>query len=975
MAAFSWVIGWTLLFSSIASFPAFYKISRHERVMKERKTLFDYFKLPLKKPELPKDTFFSDGLEPFDLSSSDTPAKSDFVGAETKRKKLRDEDSDPQSFLARGSIESPFGPSEVGHEEQNEAPLDLDEDGRESLFSSENRSNARANTGSSEEKRSTLEAERFSFLVDVRDKNGLKRGEEGYDPSTLHIPESAYRKFTPFEKQFWDIKKNYFDAIVFFKKGKFYELYEDDAEISAKLFDLKVTDRVNMKMTGFPEGSFEYWAKRFLERGFKIARVDQSENMIGKQIREKEEASSKAKIINRELKEVITQGTIYNLDFLPSPMPVYVMAAEADGHCYAGECDGRVHLSVLLYDASTSDISYSSFCDDEKLHKLRTILSQHEVKEVISSIPIGAAISRIAPDRTRLVSDKKYSFSNEREYLCYTYLHNYMKSLKRENALNSARIREITNDKKFMVLDDTTLRNMEIFRNNYDKTDEKTLFKAINFCTTPFGQRLLRRWVMAPLMSRDEIVERQKMAQLLSRADASGIKEELGRIGDAERLLSRLNNGNPTLRDLRAFLASMEACGSAADAIIRALANAGEPGHPFLESLRECGPRTRSVLEAYLESYRITESEIEPGAKNADELCALLDEKRSIEEKLDGYLKKQRTVLGCRTMKFKDVGREVFQIEVPKDTVLPSDYFILSTTKTTKRFYSRELKALVNTFLECEERIFQSQGSLLRRAVDALSPHTMLFYQVFSLLAHVDCYLSFNTFASRVRSSLPVFSDVLSVAGMTNPIHPDFVPNDYVAERRILVLTGPNMGGKSTFLRSMCLNIILSQIGMGVCCDRMGTPIFDRIFTRIGASDNLLRGESTFMVELSETSSILRNSTERSFIVIDELGRGTSTRDGECIARAVLEYLKTKNNHVLFSTHYHKVVGETAGVANGYMSSTIKDENIVFLYKLVDGLSLDSHGLYVARMAGVPESVVKRASEIKHRMMRQSCAT
>jgi DNA mismatch repair protein MSH6 len=920
--------------------------------MKEQRTLFDYFKLPLKKQKPSKDASFSDSIESFDLSPGTTPTRSDFVEADAKRRRLREDgDSDLESTFFRSSIESPFAVGETG------------EDGGKSVLAGEESRCASADIlGSAQGK---LE-ERFSFLVDIRDKNGLRKGEDGYDGSTLYIPGSAYRRFTPFEKQFWDIKKEHFDTIVFFKKGKFYELYEDDAEISAKLFDLKVTDRVNMKMTGFPEGSFEYWARRFLERGFKIARVDQSESMIGKQIREKEEPLGKAKdkIINRELKEVITQGTIYSPEFLSSSMPVYLMVAEADGHCYAETCEGSLHVSVLLYDASTSEISYSSFCDDKDMHKIKTILSQHEVREIISSFPIDNAVSRVAPDKARFICDRRYSFGNEREYLCYIYLHNYMRSLRREDALSNVRIKEIESGKRFMTLDDITLRNMEIFRNNYDRTDEKTLFKAINFCITPFGQRLLKRWVMAPLMDRDEIAERQRMAQMFSEVEVSEIKECLKRIGDVERLLSKLNNGNPRLKDLRGFICSMEMCADAMGAISRALTHRSS----FMDAVGACSLKAREFLSSYAESYRVTENEIEPGVKNTDELCILLEEKRNIEKQLDEYLQRQKIALKCPGIKFKDVGKELFQIEVPKDALLPPDYFILSTTKTSKRFYSRELKALVNAFLECEERIFQSQGSLLRRAVDALSPHFTLFYQVFSILAHVDCYLSFNTFASRARYSLPVFADTLSVAGMTSPVFPGLVPNDYVTCRKILVLTGPNMGGKSTFLRSMCLNIILSQVGMKVCCERMATPIFDRIFTRIGASDNLLRGESTFMVELSETSSILRDSTERSFIIIDELGRGTSTRDGECIARAVLEYLKRKNNHVLFSTHYHKIVGQSTGVSNGYMSSAIREGSIVFLYKLVDGVAMDSHGLYVARMAGVPESVVARAEEIKLRL-------
>lgn len=890
----------------------------------ERKTLFDYFKLPKKRETV--DVSHSDGLDAFSFSSDCGSVNSDPVLQESKRRRADDGDGD-EGFGGdiRNSLESPFVESEAAVGE-----------------------------------------ERYRFLADVRDRNGRRRGEEGYDPSSLFIPEAEFGRLKPFEKQFWNIKKDYFDTLVFFKKGSFYELYEDDAVIGARLFDFKIVNRVNMKMCGFPENSVDYWARRFLEQGYRIARVEQSENMIGKQIREKEDRSAKReKIIHRELREIITQGTIYNGDYLQSAMPVYLMAAAVDDMCYSEVCEGKIHTSVVLYDASVSEVYFSSFCDDEERHGIKTILSQYDVKEVVSEFPIEG-IPRTLPDKTPAVSDRKYSFSNEREYLCFLYLTNYMKSLKRPDALKSVRVAEMVGGRRFMVLDDITLRNMEVFRNSYNGTDEKTLFRAINLCTTPFGQRLLRRWLMAPLMDRDEIVKRQCMAQAFADADGMEIRRALGSVGDAERNMARLHNGNSTLKDLNSFLCSVEACGKVFDAVHAALGTDAGAGSEAVQRAGAYSLKIDETLRWYRSLYRISEGEISPGEENNDELCVLLDEKRMVDDELGEYLERQRTRLRCRTLRYRDVGRDVFQIEAPKELDVPGDYFIVSSTKAVNRFYSGELKELVRRHVECEERIFQSKGMLLRRAVEALSPHTMMFHQLFSEVAHIDCYLSFAAFGQ--GKSLPDISSRLSLAVMSNPIYPDFVPNDYAAEKRVLVLTGPNMGGKSTLLRTMCLNIILSQMGMKVCCKRMETPLFDRIFTRIGASDNLAKGESTFMVELSETANILRHSSERSFIAIDELGRGTSTRDGECIAMAVLEYLRHRGSHVMFSTHYHKIVGQMEGISNGYMSSVIRGRDIVFLYKLVSGLSLDSHGLYVARMAGVPDPVVERAEEVRRQL-------
>jgi DNA mismatch repair protein MSH6 len=266
----------------------------------------------------------------------------------------------------------------------------------------------------------------------------------------------------------------------------------------------------------------------------------------------------------------------------------------------------------------------------------------------------------------------------------------------------------------------------------------------------------------------------------------------------------------------------------------------------------------------------------------------------------------------------------------------------------------------VKEYVECEERIFQSKESLLKRSVQSLLPHANDFHRVNDVLSKLDCFISFSTYSKVVPNlSLPMFGEELDIEGARNPIYFNNTENDLNFDgHKILLLTGPNMGGKSTLLRSVCLNIILSQIGMKVPCKRMNTRIFDRIFTRIGASDSLERGESTFMVELAETSKILNESTKDSFIVIDELGRGTSTKDGESIARAVLEFLKERGVYVLFSTHYHGMVEAVDVVKKGYMNSVICGEDVVFLYKMVGGVCNDSHGISVAKMAGVPDTVI-----------------
>ncbi|TBU15903.1 MutS-like mismatch repair ATPase [Ordospora colligata] len=825
---------------------------------------------------------------------------------------------------------------------------------------------------------------RYRFLVDVRDKDGKKKGEQGYDGSTLLIPEDEYTKLSPFEKQFWSIKKDHFDTVVFFKKGKFYELYEDDALIGARLFDLKVTGRVNMRMSGFPEGSLDYWTKKFLENGYKIARVEQSENMIGKQIRERSEKEekrasiTKEKIIHRELKEVITQGTIYSADHMRSVMPMYLMSVAEDNTCYAKSCEGRVHLSVMLYDASVGDVYLSSFCDDEDRNMLKTILAQYDVREMISRYEIDG-IPRIVPDCTVVVFERKHVFENEREYVCFMYMQNYMVKLKRPSALDDARIQRLGESSGRMVIDGNVLRSMEVFKNSYDGGVEKTLFNAVNFCVTAFGQRLLRRWILQPLMNEAEIMERQTMCRIMKKINVEDLRKCMKKIGDGERLVTRLYNGSPRVNDLNKFLICVDSSKEFLSMLLMNIENMVS----YIDDL-ECIMIQRiknscieyvnnidEVLEMHKRKYEVSDTDIDVGKEEDEELCMLVKEKNAIENELNEYLERQRTLMRNKDIIFRDIGKDVFQIEVPKEVTVPVGYVIFSSTKNVNRYYTDDVRRLISRYNECEERIFQSRGMLLKRAIDVLIPHVFVLRQIFSYIAQIDCYVSFAMFSLAMKGSVPVVSEILSVSGMWNPVYEGHVKNDYRAEKKVLMLTGANMGGKSTFLRTVCMNVILGQVGMDVCCERMETPLFDRIFTRIGASDNLVKGESTFMVELSEAASVLKHSTNRSFVIMDELGRGTSTKDGECIAVAVIEFLKQRGCHVMFSTHYHRMARRMEGVMNGYMSSVVRDKDVIFLYKLVPGVSGDSHGLNVARMAGVPEDVVARAEEIRNAIERR----
>lgn len=848
--------------------------------------------------------------------------------------------------------------------------------------------------------------ERFEFMIDVRDKNGIRRGEPNYDPSTLYISENAFNRLTPFEKQFWEIKKEHFDTVIMFKKGAFYELYEEDAELTSKLFDFKVSGRVNMKMTGFPEKSFDLWARRLLEAGYKIGRVEQTENMIGKKMREEMKTEKgKEKIIKRELKEIVTRGTIYKEEYIGDGDSVYVGVIK---ECSTGE------YVVMLYEASVNKILHKRVGGDE----LRGgVFAEYDVVELIAEKRIGrmCGMTTITPVREAVASRRKYELGVD-EYECYTWLYNYMKGLCREECVEKADINKAVegSESEKMVLDGATIVNLDILRNNYDENERHSLFEKVNYCSSAFGMRLLRKWIVSPLRSVTNIEERRRHVELFKNAEREMLVEKLRIIGDIERMLGKVFNISPTVADLVKFLCAVEkmvdflvnlkeflenekygknCCDSMGinmeDTQMEknlesksiglestSIGKFNESNHDFVMKFsRKTGgvaEELKNLLKNFYKMHKIQGDVVLPG-EHDEEYAFINAEHRAIEESLKKFLEDLRVSTGCQELQFRNINKEIFQIEAPVHQKLPVDFFVVSSTKTLRRFYSSKLKSIVNKFQQSEERLFQAKTVVFHKAIVFIEHQRLLLSKAISFVASVDCFLSFAIFNSSTSTTQPVFCnssfDSLELRNFRSPIFPNYIANTFSPHNKITLVSGPNMGGKSTFLRSICLNIILAQIGLNVFCDHMQIPIFDRIFTRIGASDSLARGESTFMQEISETSRILYHSTSRSFVIIDELGRGTSTQDGNAIARAVLDYLVSISCYTLFSTHYHGLISHYPTVDKIYLDSVVEKEDILFLYKAKHGICPDSHALYVAKLAGIPNSIVKRANEIKQELL------
>ncbi|KAI8584582.1 hypothetical protein K450DRAFT_216999 [Umbelopsis ramanniana AG] len=866
--------------------------------------------------------------------------------------------------------------------------------------------------------------QRYAWLLHPKDADGNPEGSENYDSRTLLVPKNAWDRFTPFEKQYWEIKSKHWDTIVFFKKGKFYELYEKDADIGHQEFDLKLTDRVNMRMVGVPEMSFDMWAAQFVARGHKVAKVDQMETAIGKTMRERETKSKADKIIKRGLSYVLTAGTLVDSGLLTSDMSIYCMSIKE----LCSTENAAPSFGICFVDTSTAHFNLAVFEDDVNRTKLETLLMQVQPREVITergqlsqkttrllkntlSNPIWNQLmperefwdERVTEDEIRIA--KYYERDGKDEWpqvLVEAKEHPilmsalggliwYLRSLKLDKELLS--LKNITHydpikNTTSLVLDGQTLANLEILQNSYDGSDEGTVIKLLNQCVTPFGKRLFKRWLCHPLRSTGDIVERQDaVEELMAYVDVQEmIATNFRALPDLERLISRIHAGNCKVKE---FLVVLEAFKSLQKSIDSLESYASDFNSNRLKNLISQFPKLNDQITYFGEAFqtgevmvdyqRITTIIPQPGIEEDwDEVQATLsDYERQFQEHIQDMRKQHK----CSKLVYKDLGKEIYQIEAPKEFRAPKEWARLSATGKLSRYWTPTIRKLVGEYKEALETKNSIVKSFTSRVYAKFDEHYFTWLSAVKHAAELDCLLSLAISSMSLGEPVcrPEFVDseksVLELHDLRHPciaagVATDFIPNDtYLGGERpnIIVLTGPNMGGKSTLLRQTCVAIIMAQLGCYVPASRCRMTPFDRIYTRIGANDNILAGQSTFMVELSETSKILHEATPHSMVILDELGRGTSTFDGYAIAYAVLHYLAT---HVgclgLFSTHYQTLCQEferVPEVVNMHMAYHI-DENehdITFLYKLTEGACQKSFGMNVANMAGIPKSIVEQA--------------
>ncbi|KAG0213342.1 DNA mismatch repair protein msh6 [Mortierella sp. GBA30] len=885
------------------------------------------------------------------------------------------------------------------------------------------------------ERAAKFEAEnsgRYKWLLEIKDESGNPIGSPDYDPRTLYIPQSAWGKFTEFEKQFWTIKGKNFDSVVFFKKGKFYELYENDADIGHQQFDLKLTDRTNMRMVGVPESSFDYWAAQFIAKGYKVARVDQTETALGKAMRERGGAASKAqKVINRELHSILTAGTLTDSGLLTNDMATYCMAIKEFYRTDAEHLPAQ--FGVAFVDTSTAEFNLATFYDDMDRTKFETLITQIKPKEVVvekgglslrsmrilkNTLGVNTIWNHLTPGSQFLDATEAADQLRFAQYFgpdvpgtvasdCWpTALQKmkdngpvmsalgglvwYLKSLKLDMELLSFKnfhVYDPVRQASTLILDGQTLSNLEVFQNNSDGSETGTVLRLLNRCVTPFGKRLFRRWLYHPLRSSSAIAARLDAVEDLMRVPGflDLFEEKCARFPDLERIVSRIHAGSCKISE---FLVVLSTFGTLLDTSRRLGTYANHFKSSKIASVLAELPDLTEHLDYFKDAFdhRVaeTEGEIIPNPGFAQDYDDIDDTLKRLDSEFAAHLEKAKRELKTTKVAYRDLGKEIYQLEVSNKVAVPKNWKKMSGTSSLSRYYNPELTGLVTKLQEARETKSGIMKDLQRRLYAKFDENYKEWLKAVKVIAELDCLGSLSKSSSALGSPAcrPEFveseSSVLELEGLRHPcvipgIASDFIPNDTVlgGERpNLILLTGPNMGGKSTLLRQTCVAIIMAQLGCYVPAETCRMTPFDRIFTRIGANDNILAGQSTFMVELSETSKILAEATERSMVILDELGRGTSTFDGYSIAYSVLHELSSRIGCLgLFSTHYGTLTTEferDPNVVLKHMACQVDQANreVTFLYKLVDGVCERSYGMNVAHMAGVPRKIVDRAEEM-----------
>ena len=789
---------------------------------------------------------------------------------------------------------------------------------------------------------------------------------------------------TPIRKQYLDIKRRHADAILLFRIGDFYEAFDDDARLLARELDIVLTSKpmgrsVRVPLAGIPHHSLERHLATLIARGHRVAICEQLTNAPVKG-----EAAGRG-LIERDVVRVVTPGTVLETGLLQSKVNNYLAAYAADGRSA-----GLAYADVTTGDFAATELDATAALSELQRIAPSELLVPKGLAADVASLP-GFITRRpdaaFDPARARRVLQQHFGartlapFGLSRSPLAVAAAAAIITYLNETQAGVSEQLTRLASYRAdaFMVLDEQTVRSLEIFEST---GGAPSLLSTLDETRTAMGGRMLRRWLRQPLLDPAEIARRQEHVAWF----AAGEKERaelfaaLENVHDIERLTGRARAGLATPSEILALRQSLEAIPRVCAVLQR---DAGRFG-ASLASLPACEKALELIRAAVNEelSARGEQAGVirEGFSEELDSLRVLLRDGKTVLAEME---QRERARTGIKSLRvgYNKVFGYFIEVTRPNLHLVPADYTRKQTLAASERFVTLELKEYESLVLNAQERIGELEMSLFRRVCAEIGKARDELLTAASTLARLDAVAAFAQSAARWNYARPsvVEGGVLHIRGGRHPVLErllegrEFVANDVELggdAAEVALITGPNMSGKSTYLRQAALAVIMAQAGSFVPAAAATVGLTDRVYTRIGLYDRIGSGESTFMTEMVETAHILHHATPRSLVLLDELGRGTSTYDGLAVARAVLEYI---HNHprlrskTLFATHYHELteLAETLPrLRNLHVEIAEQGSDLVFLYRVSPGVAEKSYGVYAAKLAGLPRPVVSRAEEL-----------
>lgn len=782
-------------------------------------------------------------------------------------------------------------------------------------------------------------------------------------------------KNTPMMEQYLAIKDQYQDAFLFYRLGDFYEMFYEDAINASQLLELTLTSRNRnadepIPMCGIPHHAAQGYIDTLIEKGYKVAICEQVED-----------PKTTKGMVKREVVQLITPGTVMNSKGLEAKDNNYLTAVV--------ETAGQFGLAYV--DLSTGELKTAILSDEDGLINEASAL---QTKEMVLGSPLSETLQETLKSRLNIIFSEQKEAEENAEFNFLTSelteplevevtgkLLTYLTTTQKRSLAHIQKAVDYQPD-HFLKMDHYSKFNLELTQSIRTGLKKGTLLWLLDETKTAMGGRLLKQWLDRPLIQEKQIRTRQEMVQSLLNAyfERVDLQATLTKVYDLERLAGRVAFGNVNGRDLIQLKTSLEQVPLVRELIVGI--NQGEWNELLLD-LNPAEDIVELINNAINEEapLAITEGNVIKDHYN-EKLDEYRDAMRHGKQWLAELEAKERQETGIKTLKVGFNRVFGYYIEVTKSNLAnlaEGKYERKQTLANAERFITPELKEMETLILEAEEKSVDLEYQLFLEVREKVKANIERLQKLAKTISAVDVLQAFATVSERyqyVRPTLKSNSKELHIVEGRHPVvekvlgHQEYIPNSVHMDKEniILLITGPNMSGKSTYMRQLALTVVMAQIGCFVPAESAELPIFDQIFTRIGASDDLIAGQSTFMVEMMEANQALRHATPNSLILFDELGRGTATYDGMALAQAIIEYIHREvKAKTLFSTHYHEltVLDENLkGLKNIHVGAVEKNGEVVFLHKMMDGPADKSYGIHVAKIAGLPSDLLERAATI-----------